>query len=575
MKIRHLEVRNFRGIKSLKWMVTAGFNCLIGPGDACKTTILTALDYALSPRNSLAFDDTDFFNQEITNDIIIQATLADWDPTQAAMVHLFQESKFARYLCGLDSTGPISEPGEAPAFSISLRVDQSLEPKWFAVKGRDDGDELERKPIWAADRALVGVSRLELGSDAHFTWGRNTILTRLSEGPNDALAGVLAQLSRDMRKADISSHPSIAQCMNIAEAVRTEANKTGVKLAELAPKIDVPRQSIGAGMISLHEGSVPLRNKGSGSKRLIGTAIQMKLNNGKNISIVDEMEHGLEPHRIRGLLLRLKKAHQQIIATTHSAVVLRELDVESNELWVCRREKSGEVFVTSLNTVAGIQGPIRTNAEAFLGTRIVTCEGATEIGLIRAYDVFRFEKNDPPVWTLATSYFDSGGASKLRSNAEALLGLGYRVAVLCDNDAPSLFGESDIEALRAAAVHVTNWDAGHATEHQLFAEMPWPEIPKLLEKIAETHDGMQLSTMIDLIVKNQSVASLNLAADPREWIETQALRAVIGAEAHTHKWIKRIAYSQRVFEFALPRLPTTSTMRMRLDRLWEWIQNDE
>ncbi len=56
--------------------------------------------------------------------------------------------------------------------------------------------------------------------------------------------------------------------------------------------------------MSLHEDSVLLRNKGSGSKKLIVTAMQMKLHGGKNISLIDEIEMGLEPHRIRGLILQ-------------------------------------------------------------------------------------------------------------------------------------------------------------------------------------------------------------------------------------------------------------------------------
>jgi putative ATP-dependent endonuclease of OLD family len=323
LRIRYLEIRNFRGIKSLTWAITGDLSCIIGSGDACKTTILTALDFALSPRTALAFDDADFFNQVVDDDIVIQVTLAEWDPALPHIKGFFQESTFARYQCGLGEDGPAPEPDGAPAFSISLRVDKSLEPKWFAVKGRDEGDGVERKPIYAAERSLIGLSRLDFFSDANFTWGRNTILTRLSEGSKGGLTGVVSELAREMRQSDISGHQSIAQCKAVADGVRVEARKTGVNLAELTPRIDVQRQTIGAGVISLHEGQVPLRNKGSGSKRLVGAAMQMKLHNGKNIAVIDEIELGLEPHRIRGLLFKLKSSQQQVFATTHSPAVIR------------------------------------------------------------------------------------------------------------------------------------------------------------------------------------------------------------------------------------------------------------
>ena len=82
MRIKHVEIRNFRGIKSLSWHVKGNFNCIIGPGDTCKTTILTALDHALSPRSNLTFDDPDFFDQDVNQSIVIQVTLTNWDETQ-------------------------------------------------------------------------------------------------------------------------------------------------------------------------------------------------------------------------------------------------------------------------------------------------------------------------------------------------------------------------------------------------------------------------------------------------------------------------------------------------------------
>ncbi|WP_424178270.1 AAA family ATPase [Yoonia sp. TsM2_T14_4] len=48
--IRKIDIQNFRSIKSLSWCPSEGFNCLIGPGDAGKTTILDAIDLCLGAR---------------------------------------------------------------------------------------------------------------------------------------------------------------------------------------------------------------------------------------------------------------------------------------------------------------------------------------------------------------------------------------------------------------------------------------------------------------------------------------------------------------------------------------------
>lgn len=577
MRIKHIEIRNFRGIKTLSWQVKGDFNCIIGAGDTCKTTILTALDYALSPRTALSLDDSDFFNQQVDQDIVIQVTLSDWDETQPDIHKFFQEKAFAQYKCGFDETGPLPEPPSERqvAVSVSLRVDKSLEPKWFIVKGRDEGERTERKPLYASDRAALGLSRLDIFADYHFTWGRNTILTRLSTDRKGKLSAVLSELARGMRQTDISAHEGVAECQSVADTVRQESQNAGVMLTALSPRIDIQRQAVGAGALSLHEDQVPLRNKGSGSKKLIATAMQMKLHGGKNISLIDEIELGLEPHRIRGLLYRLRNAGQQIFATTHSPVVIRELNVGDDELYVCKRAATGTVTLESLSIVPGIQGRVRTNAEAFLGSSIIACEGPTEIGCLRAYDLYRLDQASPPIWTLATAYFNCGGASGIAPACPQLVRLGYRTAALCDNDAPDQLSAEQIDGLRGLGVHVCQWEAGNSTERQLFCDLPWQHIPALLQTISTNHDTIELASIIDRIIKEPRVAGQNLGTDPGAWPESPALRQVMGDLAHAGGWIKRIDYAEAVFGFALPLLPDDSVTKSRLAALWDWVQQDE
>jgi len=46
--IRHLKVQNFRGIHTLDWHVDGRVICLIGPGDSAKTTVLDAIESAMT-----------------------------------------------------------------------------------------------------------------------------------------------------------------------------------------------------------------------------------------------------------------------------------------------------------------------------------------------------------------------------------------------------------------------------------------------------------------------------------------------------------------------------------------------
>ena len=62
MHIRLVEIQNFRGIRTLRWSPREGVNCLIGPGDSTKTTILDAIELALNPRSYSFADDSDFYD---------------------------------------------------------------------------------------------------------------------------------------------------------------------------------------------------------------------------------------------------------------------------------------------------------------------------------------------------------------------------------------------------------------------------------------------------------------------------------------------------------------------------------
>src|SRR3546814_20669124 len=88
------------------------------------------------------------------------------------------------------------------------------------------------------------------------------------------------------------------------------------------------RSGLSSGSIALHDQGVPLRLAGLGTRRLATLALQKSAIREGAILLVDEIEHGLEPHRLIGAIAHLKadpvkatnehKHLSQVLITQHS-----------------------------------------------------------------------------------------------------------------------------------------------------------------------------------------------------------------------------------------------------------------
>src|SRR3954463_3690157 len=78
-RVRKLEIKNFRGVRQFSWLPSPGVNCLVGPGDSSKSTILDAIDLCLCARRNTALSDTDFYKLDVESPISISVTLGDLD----------------------------------------------------------------------------------------------------------------------------------------------------------------------------------------------------------------------------------------------------------------------------------------------------------------------------------------------------------------------------------------------------------------------------------------------------------------------------------------------------------------
>ena len=99
-------------------------------------------------------------------------------------------------------------------------------------------------------------------------------------------------------------------------------------------------------------------------------------------------------------------------------------------------------------------------------------------------------------------------------------------------------------------------------------------MPNFLATISQNHDTLQFATIIDSIRTAPDVVQQELAADAVDWPDSVTLRQTIGDLAHRGSWIKRINYAEGAFGFALPLLADDSVIKVRLNALWHWIQNE-
>ncbi len=385
-RIRAIEIDNFRGIRKFAWLPSPGLNCLIGPGDSGKSSILDAIDFCLGARRSIQFTDADFHRLNVETPISISVTIGELDD------RLKNFDAYGMYVRGFDArSGTIEDEPEKDAetvLTVKLSVASDLEPSWSLVSERAEAQGQTRTLSWG-DRVRLAPTRIGVMADYHLGWRRGSVLNRVSEERADA-SSALAKAARDARAAfGDEAQDQLGETLAI---VAETARELGIPIGEnVKAMLDAHSVSFSGGAISLHdEDGVPLRGLGIGSTRLLIAGLQRKASEQATIILIDELEYGLEPHRITRLLGSLgakeKSPPLQVFMTTHSPVALRELS--GSQLFVVR-PAADKHEPRNVGTTDDIQSTIRLYPDAFLAPSVIVCEGASEVGFVRGLDHYR------------------------------------------------------------------------------------------------------------------------------------------------------------------------------------------
>lgn len=531
--IRELKISNFRGIGSVRWQPNSGINGLIGPGDNGKSTLLEAIDLVLVPRRTASFTDADFHKVDTANPIIVEATMGDLPGS------LLDMDRYGIFHRSWDDDFGLSDEPEAGGeivITIRLTVTADLDPTWVLYSERAEGEDCLRDLPYA-ERMRLAPTRLGSFASHHLTWGARSVLNRISDVRPEA-GGALAEAARLARAAfGESAGVEVADAIDM---VRNVAQQVGVRGAEEAVALlDAHCVSFGAGSIALHdECGVPLRNLGLGSSRLLVAGLQALAGNTSPITLVDEIEHGLEPYRIIRLLhaLGAKEVEppRQVFLTTHSPVAVRELTAK--QLWRVGRRGTGATIVRRLDSDAGNQGTLRACADAFLAPSVLVCEGATEVGLIRGLDLHWTAAGAKSMGSCGVAVADGTGSNMLQ-RALTFAKAGYRTALWHDSDKE--LDADELRRLEEAGVTRFFWDSPLSTEMQLFASIPSDDLPAMLDLARQTSGVDSVETQIR---NHKADLDVQLATEFLGFNATD--REALGKAAGKGKWFKTVSAAE-------------------------------
>jgi hypothetical protein len=324
--------------------------------------------------------------------------------------------------------------------------------------------------------------------------------------------------------------------MDAATIAQCTARKLGsAPFGRLRPGLE-PTGTSSTHALMLHDEEIPLTNFGLGTRRLTSLSIQDQAVAGGSIVVIDEIEHGLEPHRLahvlRYLRQRAEAAEVQVILTTHSPITVETLQASDLSVVHCA---AGTTVVKQVSAeLDNVQGVLRSAPSALLSRRVMVGEGPTEVGfirgLLRIWDQARNIAGQAISATLGVTVVNGRGSSQPVQRGLLFRQLGYPTVVLLDNDDRSI--DDVVTDAEAKGLNVLRWAADWALEEEIAQCIDEEGLREFVGLAAELKSE---DSVRDSVASRLKVATLS-GLDPSSWASATGtplgqVRDAIGAAA--------------------------------------------
>jgi len=549
--IHQIKIERFRGIENLLWNPAPGMNIILGGGDVGKTTVLEAIALLLNPTNSLVLSEAGYWQRKTEDGFVIQVVISLPPSTEIS-----QQPKFVWpwEWDGENAVTPVAVIGDdipapvQPVYVLQVRGTPELEISWEIIQPNGDVDILA-----SAVRRKIGVVRLS-GEDKNDRDLRLVYGSALDRLLSDK--GLRARIGQHVSEIDLQD--------KLSKGAKKALGKldTALKAESLPNKLELGLTSsqglsIGAliGLLAENEGGavLPLASWGSGTRRMATLQIAAETEAETRITVIDEIERGLEPYRVRKLVKSLEVEPTQSFVTTHSAVAISSAD--GGHLWYLDPKQN--IGALPRAKIARQQD---RDPETFLSRLSIIAEGPTEVGFL-SYLLERAV--DGSLLDHGLRVCDGQGNDATLNLLEAMASGGLMFGGFVDNEGTF---SGRWTALKASMGNMLfQWDSG-STEENIIAHIQDGDLVRLINEAEATVQAERRLTLADRLgIEDRSLeAIVDNAPDLRGLIIAAATGNKVGApdadiaktwKKHGRRWFKSVRggreLAARMFELGV------------------------
>lgn len=486
--IEKVAIRNYRSLRELDIELLPGLNLIVGHNDTGKSTLLEAVNLALTGRlhgRPLPMELSPYLvNLEATTEYIEQLRAGSPIPAPSIVIEVYLEDMkdsdilrgtnnlYSEDACGVriqaslseefaeEYEGFISNPGD-----VRLAPTEYYRVEWVGFSGNAVTARSVPAAVSVIDPATI---RSQTGVDHHLQY-----IIRTHLDPKERV-----ELSRQYR--------NLREDFADKDAVKTVNTKLGEESGSLTDRdltlgIDISQRYTWEGSVIAHLDEIPFPYAGKGEQSALKTllAITQKAETA-HIVLIEEPENHLSFTSLRRLIGRIADhcEGKQVVIATHSTYVLNKLGLD--QLLLLAREghmRLTDVPVETVEYFKKLAG--HDTLRLVLADSVILVEGPSdELVVQRAY----FDEHGKLPIDDGIDVISVGLAH--RRFLDIAVGLNRRARVLTDND-----GKTEAEILQRFADYASNENISIHTGDD-------PALPTLEPQLVDVNDLAKLNEVL-------------------------------------------------------------------------------